>query len=247
MTNGLTWRSVPQLRRKRQRPIGDFGRLLRSHRERLGISMNQLARQIPMDQGLLSKVENGKRPPPQLVPHVQRIAAALGLKDDSAEFKELFEIAYRERFGKKESWPSIVSVVLSERGQPELVRTPVVPRGLSGYAPPETHETIHPDSPLGRRFSIRSDEEIQQTWGPILTPEVAIPCGLREILSKSTEGLWVQQMLVGLANLGVTLTQFTRKGDHFTLDFRLPDGREYAVSASPKEHPNRRERHVSKR
>jgi transcriptional regulator with XRE-family HTH domain len=64
------------------------------------MTMNQLARAIEMDQGLLSKIERGHRPPPQIVPCVERMAKAFGFENESAEHRQLVEMAYRERFGK---------------------------------------------------------------------------------------------------------------------------------------------------
>src|SRR5262245_25979065 len=101
--------------KRRKNAKDEFGRLVRNHRERLGMTINQLARKVDMDQGLLSKIERGLRPPPQIVPHVQRIANALGLEPKSADFKELTETAYRVRFqAKKQSThiPEIITLTL---------------------------------------------------------------------------------------------------------------------------------------
>jgi hypothetical protein len=112
-----------------------------------------------MDQGLLSKIERGKRPPPQLVPHVQQIGAALGFGPESPELKELVEAAYKERFGK-EKWPEILSITFGEQGPTgpvELVREPVHRSGLGGYTPSETRELIDPQSRAGRYLGLRPD------------------------------------------------------------------------------------------
>lgn len=78
--------------------------------------MNELARKIQMDQGLLSKIERGKRPPPQLVPRVQRIGAALGMGEESLEFKELVEAATRNASPRKSGRQfSIWKLVREER------------------------------------------------------------------------------------------------------------------------------------
>jgi transcriptional regulator with XRE-family HTH domain len=144
-----------------KRNVGVFGGLVRKHRQRLKLSLSELARRIEMDQGLLSKIERGKRPPPQLVPHVQRIGAALGFGTESPELKELVEAAYKERFGK-EKWPEIliVSAAQGPTGPVELVRQPVSRSGLGGYTPSATREIIPPDSPAGRSFGLRPDGTI---------------------------------------------------------------------------------------
>src|SRR5712692_619692 len=93
----------PRRRRPRKKSVGSFGRLVRAHRERLGISISDLARCADIDQGLLSKIERGLRPAPQLVPYVHRIAERFGLDSSSQEYKELCETAYRERFGERDA------------------------------------------------------------------------------------------------------------------------------------------------
>ena len=106
--------------------------MVRAHRERLGISITDLARATLMDQGLLSKIERGVRPPPQLIPHVQRIAEHFRLAPESSEHRELFDTAYEERFGRKPRGPVLI----------ELSRATTPSRGLSGLPP----EYTAPDS-----------------------------------------------------------------------------------------------------
>ena len=80
--------------------------------------MNDLARRIGMDQGLLSKIERGLRPPPQIVPYVQHTAEALGFAVDSGEYKQLIETAYRERFRTSRSAAGqIISLTLAEEAR----------------------------------------------------------------------------------------------------------------------------------
>jgi hypothetical protein len=109
--------------------------------------MSELARRIEMDQGLLSKIERGKRPPPQLVPHVQRIGAALSMESDSAEFKELVETAYKERF-PKEKWPAIVGMIAGEGGLLELGGTPLRRSGLGALETLEISQARAPVSAI---------------------------------------------------------------------------------------------------
>ena len=62
--------------------------------------MTDLARAAEMDQGLLSKIERGLRPPPQITsPTLARIAAGLGFGPPSEQFQELLQAAYRGRSG----------------------------------------------------------------------------------------------------------------------------------------------------
>lgn len=201
------------VKRQKQKRVGAFGRLVRSHRERLGVTMNRLARFIDMDQGLLSKIERGKRPPPQIVPHVEKIALAFGFGPNSPEFKELAETAHRER--KNQKWPSILSLTLGEQGREQgkvvLVREPVVPKGLSGYAPPVIREIIPPDSPAGLQFYPRDSP-----FPSILSPE-------EQLLA------WAQGFFVSLA-----VTCCVQNGETYDCDVQLPNGNEYQVRVMPK-------------
>ena len=237
-------------RTKKTRQIGHFGRLVREHRERLGFTMNELARKIEMDQGLLSKIERGKRPPPQLVPQVQRIAAALGLEVESAKFKELMEVAYRERFGKQENWPSILSITASEKGKGlVLKRQPVVPRGLHGYAPSETSEIIPPDSPMGQHFKLLSDAEVlERLEAPLDRSEMAKGY-LQAYLAICAEIIesqgappdqselartFLQSCLERCGLNGWHITHLEHVGEVFNLECQLPNGKQYEIRISPK-------------
>ncbi|MPZ13964.1 MAG: helix-turn-helix domain-containing protein [Chloroflexi bacterium] len=44
----------------------DFARVLRRYRDRLGISRNQLAREVGVDASYLTRIEHGERHPPRL-------------------------------------------------------------------------------------------------------------------------------------------------------------------------------------
>jgi hypothetical protein len=97
-----------------------------------------------MDQGLLSKIERGLRPPPEIVPHIQRMAERFGLKPTSPEYAKLLGAAYAERFGENRT---------DRRRNPFLIElSPVtkssLPLGLSGVPP----EFTAPDSPAGRYY-----------------------------------------------------------------------------------------------
>jgi transcriptional regulator with XRE-family HTH domain len=213
---------------RKERPSGDFGRILRGHRERIGLTLNALARKIEMDQGLLSKIERGKRPPPQIVPHVQRIAAALGFPNGSSEFRELLAVAYRERFGGQK-WPDGIVSLSLEEGQTVLTHTPVVPHGLGEYAPPESREIMPPDSPLRRELGLYPEQHVAVDRAQF-GHETAFPWGPAGMASLSPMGL-VQQIL---AALGATITRFEQQGESFNLEIRLPDFREYQIKIGPK-------------
>lgn len=122
---------------------------MRNHRERLGISITDLARAMLIDQGLLSKIERGLRPPPQIIPHVQRISERFGFALTSRENQELVDAAYRERFpGDREHVERLPAITLLESNKASPVR------GLSGFPP----ELTHPDSPAGQYYRSKNSE-----------------------------------------------------------------------------------------
>jgi transcriptional regulator with XRE-family HTH domain len=192
-------------RRKNSR--GDFGRLLKAHRERLGVTMNELARQIPLDQGYLSKVERALRPPPQIVPHVQRIAAALGFRPDSAEFQELIEAAYRERFPRKQK-PGI-SEILTVTAGADAETTLRRSGGLSGISSTEL------------------------TVDASLPKPAFIPANLAQVLDASPAGLQVHRFLDAMAPRGFLVLRWAQEGETAVMDMRLPSGKGYRAEIHP--------------
>ncbi len=202
-------------KRERARSRGDFGRIVRSHRERLGMTLNELARKIDIDQGLLSKIETGKRPAPQIVPHVHRIAAAFGFMEGSTELKELVDVAYRERFGRESSGEGAIVYVLGGGGVDQS--TPVTGhRGLG-------------------EFGLRPRAE--EVLGDRVQGASALPCDLSATVNASLLRAWLEQITGLLAHMGVTMTGIKRDGESFNLELRLPDGSEWRMSVSQKSRP----------
>lgn len=239
---GLSFCHIIACMAVRPNRIGKFGDLVRAHRKRLNLTMNELARRIDMDQGLLSKIERGVRPPPQIVPGVQRIAEALQLQPGSPEFKELLNLAGEERFGKKK-WPGIVSLTLDDRGLPLVIHHPVVPRGLSGYEPPESRETLHPGDPRYERImGQRSDDPPPDSgflnWAKLDQSPVFAPSdpAAGPITSQPYQ---IDTLLSMFASVGVSITRFQQESTGFTLEFRLADGTEYVMTVSPKVAPSK--------
>src|SRR5689334_9438415 len=119
-----------------RKAAGQFGQLVRRHRERLRISITDLSRAALIDQGLLSKIERGLRPPAQF-PQVQRIAERFGFDPTSKDYLELFKTAYAERFGENPAGDGALPIVRQLAS-----RTTAPFRGLSGLPP----ELTQPDS-----------------------------------------------------------------------------------------------------
>ncbi|MBZ5635360.1 MAG: helix-turn-helix transcriptional regulator [Acidobacteriia bacterium] len=136
---------MPNTAQKDQELVaGRFGPLVRHHRQQLGISITDLARAAQMDQGLLSKIERGLRPPPQIVPHIQRMAERFGFEPASPEYRELLETAYAERFGANRTDTKRRQVLI----ELSPITNPPRALGLSGLPP----ELTAPDSPAGQYY-----------------------------------------------------------------------------------------------
>jgi len=74
-----------------------FGELLKAHRSRRGMTLLELSAASGIDDGNLSRIERGARKAPKL-PRLQKILGALGLREDSEEWRELLAAAARNRF-----------------------------------------------------------------------------------------------------------------------------------------------------
>jgi transcriptional regulator with XRE-family HTH domain len=191
---------------------GDFGRLLRDHRQRLGLTINELARRIPIDPGHISKIERSLRPPPEIVPTIQRIGEALGFEPDSAEFRELVETAYRERFPRKQKGgiSAILTVLPSGRSR----------AGLSGLSP----QAIPPDFTLPPTGGIpfpKIPAEAAKTLLDVSGTLAAAPTG--DLL------LPADWLTGGAVPRGCRASQFSWKDDTFAFTLHLPSGSDYRI------------------
>jgi hypothetical protein len=176
--------------------------------------MNQLARQVDMDQGLLSKIERGLRPPPEIVPHVQRIAEAFGFKKGSTEYEELVNAAYQERFGKRKQGSPLKGAIVSF-----VLDTGRTAPGLSGWSP----EPARPESTDYQPSAFDLDE-FEAHMDKILQSRMfeSAP-DLRDIarLLLSCHGIKTSHGL-------------EHRGPGISCDFRLFNGEEYHLSITPK-------------
>jgi transcriptional regulator with XRE-family HTH domain len=86
-----------------------FGSLLRKRRAALGLGVVEFAKTCEIDPGLLSRIENGKRPPPEM-PGLVRFAEHLDIVLDSPEFTELLAAADHDRH------PGLHKMALEMRG-----------------------------------------------------------------------------------------------------------------------------------
>src|SRR5262245_35858422 len=82
---------------KNKPPKPKFGELVRARREHLGLKLTDFAASCRIDAGNLSRVERGERKPPEL-PHLVRLAEALGIQRDSLSWHQLMAAAARDRF-----------------------------------------------------------------------------------------------------------------------------------------------------
>lgn len=74
----------------------EFGEVLRNQRLRAGYSLRAFAKKIEMKPSNLSFIENGKANPPRTGKTLFKIAAALHLKKDSAEWVEYFNLSSKK-------------------------------------------------------------------------------------------------------------------------------------------------------
>ena len=80
----------------RPRDQTSFGDLLRVHRERLGLTLTELAEQCGMDGGNLSRIERGERMPPKM-PALLELIKALGVPTNSNPWRAFMSAAARGR------------------------------------------------------------------------------------------------------------------------------------------------------
>lgn len=73
--------------------MSTFGRLIRLRRGELEMRLGELARRADLDAGNLSRIENGRVPPPQNEAVLSRIFMALDLEADGPTAKHLRDVA----------------------------------------------------------------------------------------------------------------------------------------------------------
>jgi transcriptional regulator with XRE-family HTH domain len=86
-----------------------FGDMIRAIRRAKNLGLVDVAKASGMDPGLLSRIETGKRYPPE-IPGLIRLAKALGVPEDSDRFGELLAAADRARN------PALHDMALAMRG-----------------------------------------------------------------------------------------------------------------------------------
>ena len=83
-------------RSKRPSDPRHFGVLIRTLRKARNLGLVELAKASGFDPGLLSRIETGKRYPPD-IPGLLRLAKALGVPEESDQFGELLMAADRAK------------------------------------------------------------------------------------------------------------------------------------------------------
>jgi hypothetical protein len=187
--------------------------------------MTELARLIDIDQGLLSKIERGLRPPPEIVPYVQRMATRFGLEPNSKEYSELLQVAYRERFPEQGGGGGRILTL----GLPDRPLDPGVSRGLGGLPLEDTH----PDSPAGRYYrsqGYRVGQNCQRPGAADAPPGDpssgrSLPASLAGCDAATAQG-WIFQLL---SSMGVVVTKLEQAEQTWRLDLCLPDASEYEL------------------
>src|ERR1039457_4203588 len=77
-----------------------FGAFIKSLREGQGLGLRKFCSQHGHDPSNWSKVERGVLPPPLDEAILRKWASQLGVKEDSGQWKTLFDLADKEQVGK---------------------------------------------------------------------------------------------------------------------------------------------------
>jgi len=98
-----------------------FGPYLRKLRLEAGFGLRAFAETVGMKPSNLSRLETGRIAPPTSAERIAQIAEALGLEEDSAEFKQLNDLASQARPGTLP--PDVEDYAARKPGVPLLLRT----------------------------------------------------------------------------------------------------------------------------
>ena len=101
--------------------VVSFGAYLRRLRLEAGFGLRTFADLSGMQPSNLSRIESGRLAPPQDAAIIRRLAKALGLGEDSAEYVELNNLASQARPGTMP--PDLAEYAGTKRGIPLLLRT----------------------------------------------------------------------------------------------------------------------------
>jgi transcriptional regulator with XRE-family HTH domain len=82
--------------KRRKNPLNQFGRLVRSRRRELDLTLEDLSQATGLHLSTLSLVESGRRLPPELS-HVLSLASGLRLPPGTPGHEEFVKLAYAER------------------------------------------------------------------------------------------------------------------------------------------------------
>jgi transcriptional regulator with XRE-family HTH domain len=97
-----------------------FGQYLRSLRLHAGFGLRRFADKITMKPSNLCRIEAGRIPPPRDIRIMRRIAVALELREDSAEYVRLNDLASQARPGTIA--PDVAEYVAGQPAVPILLR-----------------------------------------------------------------------------------------------------------------------------
>jgi len=98
-----------------------FGEYLRKLRLEAGFGLRAFAETVGMKPSNLSRLETGRIAPPKSAERIAQITEALGLGEDSPEFKQLNDLASEARPGTLP--PDVEDYAARKPGVPLLLRT----------------------------------------------------------------------------------------------------------------------------
>ncbi|KPJ72930.1 MAG: hypothetical protein AMS14_06915 [Planctomycetes bacterium DG_20] len=98
-----------------------FGHYLRKLRLEAGFGLRAFAEMVGMKPSNLSRLETGRMAPPTSADRMATIAQALGLEENSPQFKDLNDLAAKARPGTVA--PDVADYAAHQPGVPLLLRT----------------------------------------------------------------------------------------------------------------------------
>jgi hypothetical protein len=173
--------------------------------------MTDLAQSARLDQGQLSRIERGLRPPPDIYPNVQLIAEKFGFEPTSHQYRELMGSAIEERFGSNAPPSPTLHFLVAPKGSRVM--------GLRGLRP----EVVDPDSATGQYYRSIGSVVSSHEQGP--NPGIT-PAGTAQPPNS------LERLFAAVLPPGVEVISFRCDADKVQAVLRTPDGSELELKVA---------------